>query len=186
MTWHPEQMNVWCSQPRIRAVSSGITFVRINSALQAVQRNGRTLTSSPRSCAVCLLCLSKRRRRSLAGAGTPVASRRENEFAHAEKDMTTYDNRVGILTSSSNILLSVPFAQFSGAHDSGPNVPIRLRDCRGYPGVGSASARGLVVASVRRSQSKTLAQARKRGTQPCGQNERSISQGDDAFDREGL
>jgi hypothetical protein len=69
-------MNVWCSQPRIRAVSSGITFVRINSALQALQRNGRTLTSSPRSCAVCLLCLSKRRRRSLAGAGTPVASPR--------------------------------------------------------------------------------------------------------------
>jgi hypothetical protein len=51
---------------------------------------------------------------------------------------------VGILTSSSNILLSVPFAQFSGADDSGPNVPIHLRDCRGYPGVGSASARGLV------------------------------------------
>jgi hypothetical protein len=53
----------------------------------------------------------------LIGAGTPVAPRRENEFAHAEKDMTTYGNRVGILTSSSNILLSVPFAQFSGADD---------------------------------------------------------------------
>ena len=87
-----------------------------------------------------LMALQKRLP-SLLGAGTPVPPRRENEFAHAEKDMTTYGNRVGILTSSSNILLSVPFAQFSGADDSGPNVPIHLRDCRGYPGVGS-QARG--------------------------------------------
>jgi hypothetical protein len=71
VTWHAEQMNVWCSQPRKHAVSSGTTLVRINSAPHAVQRNGRTLTSSPRSCPVCLPCLSKRRRRARAGAGTP-------------------------------------------------------------------------------------------------------------------
>ena len=42
MTWHAEQMNVWCSTPRTEAVSSGTTFVRINSAPQAVQRITRT------------------------------------------------------------------------------------------------------------------------------------------------
>jgi hypothetical protein len=36
--WHPEQMNVWCSTPRAATVSSGTTFVRINSAPQALQR----------------------------------------------------------------------------------------------------------------------------------------------------
>jgi hypothetical protein len=75
--WQPEQMNVWCSQPRSRAVWSGTTLVRINSAPHAVQRNGRTPTSSPRSSAGCLPCLSKRRRRFDAGAGTPVAPPRQ-------------------------------------------------------------------------------------------------------------
>src|ERR1700730_3421136 len=41
-TWHPEQMNVWCSTPRAATASSGNTFVRINSAPQAVQRITRT------------------------------------------------------------------------------------------------------------------------------------------------
>ena len=38
VTWHPEQMNVWCSIPRTGTVSSGTTFVRISSTPQAVQR----------------------------------------------------------------------------------------------------------------------------------------------------
>src|ERR1700730_612151 len=38
VTWHAEQINVWYSKPRTVAVSSGTTFVRINSAPQAVQR----------------------------------------------------------------------------------------------------------------------------------------------------
>jgi hypothetical protein len=42
VTWHPEQMDVWCSTPRAATVSSGTTFVRINSAPQAVQRITRT------------------------------------------------------------------------------------------------------------------------------------------------
>jgi hypothetical protein len=37
VTWHPEQMNVWCSTPRTATVWSGTTFVRINSAPHAVQ-----------------------------------------------------------------------------------------------------------------------------------------------------
>jgi hypothetical protein len=37
-TWHAEQMNVWCSTPRTVAVSSGTTFVGINSAPQAAHR----------------------------------------------------------------------------------------------------------------------------------------------------
>ena len=35
VTWHAEQMNVWFSRPRTATVSSGTTFVRINSAPQA-------------------------------------------------------------------------------------------------------------------------------------------------------
>src|ERR1700738_2369659 len=38
VTWHPEQMNVWCSTPCTATVSSGTTLVRINSAPQALQR----------------------------------------------------------------------------------------------------------------------------------------------------
>src|SRR6202048_2332477 len=37
VTWHPEQMNVWCSTPRTATVWSRTTFVRINSAPHAVQ-----------------------------------------------------------------------------------------------------------------------------------------------------
>jgi hypothetical protein len=42
VTWHPEQMNVWCSTPRTGTVSSGTTLVRISSAPQAVQSITRT------------------------------------------------------------------------------------------------------------------------------------------------
>jgi hypothetical protein len=42
VTWHAEQMNVWCSTPRAATVSSGTTFVRINSAPHAAQRITRT------------------------------------------------------------------------------------------------------------------------------------------------
>ena len=44
-----EQMNVWCSTPRTATVSSGTTFVRINSAPQAVQRITRTGTHTHRA-----------------------------------------------------------------------------------------------------------------------------------------
>ena len=37
LIWHPEQIKVWCSKPRIAAVFSGTTFVRISSASHAVQ-----------------------------------------------------------------------------------------------------------------------------------------------------
>src|SRR3984893_10193362 len=36
VTWHPEQMNVWCSTPRTATVWSATTFVRMNSAPHAV------------------------------------------------------------------------------------------------------------------------------------------------------
>jgi hypothetical protein len=42
VTWHAEQMNVWCSIPRTATVSSGTTFVRINSEPHAVQSIART------------------------------------------------------------------------------------------------------------------------------------------------
>ena len=42
VTWHAEQMNVWCSTPRAATVSSGTTFVRINSPPHAAQRITRT------------------------------------------------------------------------------------------------------------------------------------------------
>ena len=48
VTWHPEQMNVWCSTPRTATVWSGTTFVRINSAPQAVQRITRTRNRTQR------------------------------------------------------------------------------------------------------------------------------------------
>jgi predicted ATPase len=48
-SWHPGQMKVWCSQPRIRAVSSGTTSVRINSAPHVVQRIACTPTTGPKT-----------------------------------------------------------------------------------------------------------------------------------------
>ena len=45
VTWHPEQMNVWCSTPRTATVSSETTVVRINSPVQALQRITRTPTA---------------------------------------------------------------------------------------------------------------------------------------------
>jgi hypothetical protein len=42
VTWHAEQMNVWCSTPRAATVSSGTTFARINSPPHAAQRITRT------------------------------------------------------------------------------------------------------------------------------------------------
>ena len=47
VTWHAEQMNVWCSTPRAATVSSGTTFVRINSPPHAAQRITRTLYWAP-------------------------------------------------------------------------------------------------------------------------------------------
>jgi hypothetical protein len=49
VTWHSEQTNVCRSTPRTVAVSSGTTFVRINSAPQAVQRITRTGTHTHRA-----------------------------------------------------------------------------------------------------------------------------------------
>jgi hypothetical protein len=46
VTWHSEQMKVWCSKPRTAIVLSGTTCVRINSAPHAVQRIVRTQLSS--------------------------------------------------------------------------------------------------------------------------------------------
>ena len=42
LIWHPEQIKVWCSKPRIAAVFSGTTFARISSASHAVQCIART------------------------------------------------------------------------------------------------------------------------------------------------
>jgi hypothetical protein len=42
LIWHPEQIKVWCSKPRIAAVFSGTTFMRISSASHAVQCIART------------------------------------------------------------------------------------------------------------------------------------------------
>ena len=40
--WHPEQIKVCCSKPRIATVCSGTTFINIISALHAVQCIART------------------------------------------------------------------------------------------------------------------------------------------------
>ena len=40
--WHPEQIKVWCSKPRIATVCSGTTFIKIISAPHAVQCIART------------------------------------------------------------------------------------------------------------------------------------------------
>jgi hypothetical protein len=50
LIWHPEQIKVWCSKPRIAAVFSGTTFVRISSASHAVQCITRTPLPAPTYC----------------------------------------------------------------------------------------------------------------------------------------
>ena len=40
--WHPKQIKVWCSKPRIATVCSGTTFINIISAPHAVQCIART------------------------------------------------------------------------------------------------------------------------------------------------
>jgi len=47
VTWHAEQMKLWCSKPRTAIVLSGTTFVRIKSAPHAVQRIATTTTRPP-------------------------------------------------------------------------------------------------------------------------------------------
>jgi hypothetical protein len=77
VTWHPEQMNVWCSQPRKCAVSSGTTLVRINSEPHAVKRIGRTLTNTrPFSARMVSGRVQTKAYQRYRGAGTPVVSPR--------------------------------------------------------------------------------------------------------------